>query len=116
MGWHRGRPTYELNLTQTDIFATGATHMALAHNSIIRGFNSIYLQAAHVKDADKKNFVGYAKTWHHLVTSHSEDEEANLFPKIEELLGDKNIWTEAKQEHGMEANSSQEIKALVIPY
>ena len=37
--------------------------MALAHNGIIRGLNSIYLQAPHVKPEDKPDFVGYALTW-----------------------------------------------------
>jgi hemerythrin-like domain-containing protein len=74
--------------------------MCLLHNSIIRGFNSIYLQAPHVKDADKADFVGYSLTWFRFVKSHHDDEEENLFTKVEELLGDKDIWTETHKEHG----------------
>jgi hemerythrin-like domain-containing protein len=66
--------------------------MAHIHNAILRGYNSIYLQAPHVEDADKAAFVGYAMTWYHFVKSHHEDEEAELFPKVEEVLGTKDIW------------------------
>lgn len=89
------------DLAQTDLFTTGATHMCLLHNSIIRGFNSIYLQAPHVQDADKADFVGYAKTWFRFVKSHHDDEERNLFAKVEDVLNDKDIWAETHEEHGM---------------
>jgi len=75
--------------------------MALLHNSIIRSFNSIYNQANHVSESDKPDFVGYALTWHRFVVSHHDDEEANLFPKVEEVLNDKTIWGETHEEHGM---------------
>ena len=74
--------------------------MAMLHNCIIRGFNSIRLQAPHVKDEDKADFIGYALTWHKFVKSHHDDEEANLFPRVEEQLGDKALWAETHQEHG----------------
>jgi hemerythrin-like domain-containing protein len=74
--------------------------MAHIHNAILRGYNSIYLQAPHVEDADKAAFVGYAMTWYHFVKSHHEDEEAELFPKVEEVLGTKDIWKEIHGEHG----------------
>ena len=74
--------------------------MALLHNSIIRSFNSIYNQAEHVAEADKSDFINYALTWHRFVVSHHDDEEANLFPKVEEVLDDKNIWEETHKEHG----------------
>ncbi|KAK6216023.1 hypothetical protein LQW54_003999 [Pestalotiopsis sp. IQ-011] len=90
-------PQYETK--QTDIFTTGATHMALLHNSIFRGYNSIYNQAPHVQPADKSDFIGYALTWHKFVASHHDDEEENLFTKVEEVLGDKNIWSETLKEH-----------------
>lgn len=90
-------PQYETK--RTDIFTTGATHMALLHNAIIRGFNSIYLQAPHIKDADKADFIGYCLTWFRFVKSHHDDEEDNLFPKVQELLGDEAVWTETHAEH-----------------
>ncbi|KAJ4320756.1 hypothetical protein N0V84_005696 [Fusarium piperis] len=90
-------PQYETK--KTDLFTKGATHMALLHNAIIRGFNSIYLQAPHVKDADKADFIGYSQTWFRFVKSHHDDEEENLFPKVKDLLGDEAVWTETHEEH-----------------
>ncbi|KAF1945968.1 hypothetical protein EJ02DRAFT_441495 [Clathrospora elynae] len=82
-----------------DIFTIGATHMAHIHNAILRGYNSIHLQAPHIKDADKPAFVGYAMTWYRFVKSHHDDEEAELFPKVEDVLGNKDIWKETHGEH-----------------
>ncbi|KAI8960386.1 hypothetical protein F5Y11DRAFT_330056 [Daldinia sp. FL1419] len=90
-------PQYETK--KTDIFTTGATHMALLHNAILRGYNSIYQQAPHVKPGDKADFIGYALTWHKFVTSHHDDEEATLFPKVEAVLNDNTIWAETHKEH-----------------
>lgn len=74
--------------------------MALLHNAIIRGYNSIYVQAPHVPDAEKADFIGYCLTWHKFVVSHHDDEEDVLFTKVEELLGDKTVWAETHKEHG----------------
>lgn len=85
---------------QTDIFTSGATHMALLHNSILRGYNSIVHQAPVVLDHDKADFVGYSLAWYRFVKSHHDDEEETLFTKIEELLKDKNVFAETHKEHG----------------
>ncbi|KAH7385948.1 hypothetical protein BKA66DRAFT_415556 [Pyrenochaeta sp. MPI-SDFR-AT-0127] len=82
-----------------DIFTIGATHMAHIHNSILRGYNSIYLQAPHVTDVDKPAFIEYARTWYRFVKSHHDDEEEELFPKVEEVVGTKGIWEETHKEH-----------------
>jgi len=74
--------------------------MCMVHNSIFRGYNSIYHQAPHVAEADKADFVGYCLTWHKFTKTHAENEETSLFPKIEELLEDKTIWEESHREHG----------------
>ncbi len=74
--------------------------MCLLHNTIIRGFNSIYLQAPHVNAADKADFVGYAQVWYRFVKSHHDDEEATLFTAVEGVLDDKEIWAETHKEHG----------------
>ncbi|KAI1074320.1 hypothetical protein F5B20DRAFT_563766 [Whalleya microplaca] len=90
-------PQYETN--KTDIFTTGATHMALLHNAILRGYNSIYQQAPHVKPAEKSDFIGYSLTWFKFVKSHHDDEEETLFTKVEEVLDDKTIWEGTHKEH-----------------
>jgi hemerythrin-like domain-containing protein len=75
--------------------------MAHIHNAILRGYNSIYLQATHVTDEDKPEFIGYARTWFRFVKSHHDDEESGLFPAVEQVLGTKGIWDETRKEHGM---------------
>ncbi len=75
--------------------------MVLLHNSIFRGYNSIYQQAPNVKDVDKADFIGYSLTWYKFVKSHHDDEEASLFTKVEGVLDDKTIWAETHKEHGM---------------
>lgn len=75
--------------------------MAHIHNAILRGYNSVYLQAPHVEGADKAAFVGYALTWFRFVKSHHDDEEEQLFPKVAEMLGstDASLWAETHREH-----------------
>lgn len=91
----------ELNVScQHDLFTSGASHMAMVHNSIFRGYNSIYHQAPHVAEADKADFVGYCLTWQKFVETHAENEETSLFPRTEELLEDKTIYEESHKEHG----------------
>lgn len=75
--------------------------MAHIHNAILRGYNTIYLQAPHVNDVDKAAFIGYSLTWFRFVKGHHDDEEAELFPTVEEVLGTKNLWDETHKEHGM---------------
>ncbi|KAK4132008.1 hypothetical protein BT67DRAFT_132435 [Trichocladium antarcticum] len=91
--------TPQFQTKNTDIFTSGATHMALLHNSILRGYNSIYQQAPFVVDQDKADFVGYCLAWFKFVKSHHDDEEATLFPKMEELLQDKTVFAETHREH-----------------
>jgi hemerythrin-like domain-containing protein len=82
------------------MFTSGASHMCQMHNSIFRGYNSIYQQAAHIKDGDKADFVGYCLSWYKFVKTHADDEEANLFPMVEKLLDDSTIWGDTHKEHG----------------
>jgi hemerythrin superfamily protein len=75
--------------------------MTHIHNAILRGYNSIYLQAPHINDTDKPAFMGYALTWYRFVKNHHDDEEAELFPKVEAVLGETGIWAETHKEHGL---------------
>ncbi|KAI9734217.1 MAG: hypothetical protein M1834_002319 [Cirrosporium novae-zelandiae] len=90
-------PMYETN--KEDIFTKGSSHMALLHNAILRGYNTIYLQAEHVQPADYADFIGYSLAWFKFVKGHHDDEEENLFPKVEEVIGKKDIWEESLKEH-----------------
>lgn len=73
--------------------------MALVHNAMIRGSNSIYQQAPYIDDELSSDFVQYSLTWASFVTSHHHDEEDNLFDKVSDLLRDKTVWAETHKEH-----------------
>ena len=72
----------------------------MVHNSIFRGYNSIYHQAQHVAETDKADFIGYCLTWHKFVKFHAKNEDTSLFIEIEKLLQDKTIFEESHKEHG----------------
>ena len=55
-----------------DQYVRGASIMVLVHNCIIRGLNSIYLQAPHVKPKDYKDFIGYSFCWWRYIDSKLE--------------------------------------------
>lgn len=63
-----------------------ATGMALAHNMILRGLNSIYQQAPWVEPSDTKDFLEYCKLWVQVVTVHHNGEENDFFPYIENAV------------------------------
>ncbi|KAH7135931.1 hypothetical protein B0J11DRAFT_519555 [Dendryphion nanum] len=84
-----------------DTWTTGASHMALLHNSILRGFNSIYRQAPHVQPKDYADFIGYCLTWYKFIKAHHDAEEEDLFPQCLSVIGkeDREIWQTTHEEH-----------------
>src|ERR1700761_2710605 len=74
--------------------------MCMVHNSIFRGYNSIYHQAPHIAEADKADFIGYCLTWHKFLKSHADNEEISLFLEIEKIVDDKTVFEESHKEHG----------------
>lgn len=74
--------------------------MALVHNVIIRGYNSIYLQAPRVKGSDTVDFLHYCEAWYILMIGHHDSEESILFPGIEKATGVKGIMDDDIHEHG----------------
>lgn len=90
---------------QKDTWTLGASHMALLHNALIRGYNSIYIQAPHVKPQDHADFIAYALTWYKFIKAHHDAEEESLFPQCLEILGkrgdegDREVWGKAHEEH-----------------
>lgn len=74
--------------------------MCMVHDSILRGYNSIYQQAPHVAEADRADFIGYCLTWHKFLRTHAENEERSLFREMEKLLEDEGIFEESQHEHG----------------
>ncbi len=89
-----------LNLKKKDPFTMGASHMAISHNSLIRGFNSIYQQAPRLSESDYKDFTGYCLAWHRCVEQHHMHEEVNYFPDIEKVTGQKGVMDGEVEQHG----------------
>jgi len=87
-------------LDQSDPFTIEASHMALSHNSFIRGFNSIYQQAPRIQPADSVDFVGYCLAWHDCVAEHHHYEETEFFPAIDKAVGEKGVMDGAVEQHG----------------
>lgn len=85
---------------QDDPFTIEASHMALSHNSFIRGFNSIYQQAPRVeKPEDKLDFVGYCLAWIDCVLAHHHYEETELFPNVNKAAGETDLMAGAVHQH-----------------
>src|SRR4051794_36167439 len=73
--------------------------MALGHNVLIRGLNSIYLQAPNISAEDAADFISYAKCWHEILHAHHTMEETVLFPAIEAKTGEKGIMDGNVEQH-----------------
>ncbi|KAL3467154.1 hypothetical protein BJX64DRAFT_283880 [Aspergillus heterothallicus] len=66
--------------------------MAHTHNAMIRGLNSIYLQAPHLSQTtDISDFLFFIKAWATWVSHHHVLEEEHLFPGLEKVLGVENF-------------------------
>jgi hypothetical protein len=79
-----------------------ATQMALAHNGIIRGLNSIYLQATRLPRNDTKtarDFLTYCQCWSESMHHHHDAEEKEFFPIIETISGIKGLMTQNVEQH-----------------
>lgn len=85
--------------------------MALGHNVIIRGLNSIYRQAPHLKPEDYADFIAYAKCWSDVLDAHHTAEETSLFPQIEARTGEKGIMEANVEQH----RPSSQITPLTTP-
>lgn len=73
--------------------------MANVHNMVLRGLNSIYLQAPHIKPADEKSFLGYSSCLYDLLHVHHRGEEEILFPAIVEMSGERGVMDQNIEQH-----------------
>ncbi|KAL7933076.1 hypothetical protein V8C35DRAFT_304868 [Trichoderma chlorosporum] len=64
-----------------------ANEMAFAHNAILRGINSIYLQAPYIPKADATDFLFFVSAWASWVQDHHILEETRMFPGFERIPG-----------------------------
>ena len=78
-----------------------ANEMIIAHNFLLRGINSIYLQCVHVQRAPDAvpAFVHYASTWSRIVKAHHDSEEQWVFSDIEEVTGVAGLMQGNVEEH-----------------
>jgi hypothetical protein len=94
--------------------------MALAHNMLLRGLNSIYHQAPWVKPEDAKSFLKYVDLWCDVVQTHHDGEEDNFFPYVERATGvpgvmDGNLAQHKAFHGGMEALAACAKTGLADP-
>lgn len=76
--------------------------MALAHNGIIRGLNSIYLQATHVPREDLitvRDFLTYCQCWCESMHHHHEAEEHDFFPHVEQIANVPGVMQQNVEQH-----------------
>ncbi|KAF2759885.1 hypothetical protein EJ05DRAFT_484781 [Pseudovirgaria hyperparasitica] len=79
-----------------------ADDMAQVHNVLIRGINSIYLQAKQVpagNGTDAADFLFYIHCYCDLLELHHEAEEEFLFPEITKLAGKPELFQQSIEQH-----------------
>ena len=79
-----------------------ATQMALAHNGILRGLNSIYLQATHIPREELgtvRDFLTYCQCWGESMHHHHDAEVAVFFPRVERISGVQGIMQRNIEQH-----------------
>ena len=76
--------------------------MALAHNGILRGLNSIYLQATHIPRQDldtTRDFLTYCQCWCESMHHHHDAEEKVFFPSVEQISDVQGIMERNVEQH-----------------
>jgi hypothetical protein len=76
--------------------------MSLAHNGIIRGLNSLYLQAPHLPPRDvatARDFLTYCQCWSESMHHHHDAEEEIYFPAIESITGVTGLMEQNIEQH-----------------
>lgn len=89
-----------------------ASEMCHVHNMVLRGLNSIYLQAPHITPADEKPFCRYVLGWYNLLHSHHSGEEADFFPTVEKMTGVKGLMDNNVDQHKAFHDGMDSLKAF----
>ncbi|KAI1778550.1 hypothetical protein F4818DRAFT_406431 [Hypoxylon cercidicola] len=107
--------TPKFNTGRDDAFTIEASHMALSHNSFIRGFNTIYQQAPRIQHpVDKTDFIGYCLAWIECVATHHHYEETELFPNVDRAAGRKGLMDGAVHEHEAFYGGMERMKKYLL--
>jgi hypothetical protein len=89
--------------------------MALSHNSIIRGFNSIFQQAPRLQTTvDRCDFVGYCLAWIACVTTLFHYEETEFFPNVNKAAGQDGLLDDAVHEHETFYGGMERMKKYLL--
>lgn len=84
--------------------------MAFAHNAMIRGINSIYLQAPHIASEDAADFLFLVSAWCQWVGHHHVLEETQVFPGFEAVIGQKGFLDGNVDQHHAFSAGLKELK------
>ncbi|KAJ5667883.1 uncharacterized protein N7477_006453 [Penicillium maclennaniae] len=76
-----------------------ANEMAFAHNAMLRGLNSLYLQADLSESQDIRDFLFFLRSWAGWVSHHHVMEEEQMFPQFEEAMKQPNFLQGNIEEH-----------------
>lgn len=84
-----------------------SSEMAYSHNCLIRGLNSILLQAPHVPSSGQdgynqqqvKDLLFFTESWVKTVQWHHHTEEAIMFPAIQDMTGEPELLSGAQHQH-----------------
>jgi len=103
----------DVSSLRLDQFACSATKMALTHNAIIRGMNSIYLQCKHVTPLMSPSFLLYCQCWAEFIQNHHACEEVAYFPIIEKAVGVEGLSEGNLEQHDAFLAGLQEFEKYV---
>jgi hemerythrin-like domain-containing protein len=107
-------PGRDLNRAKLPDHIYLAREMAFAHNAILRSLNSIYLQCPRVSvPADIVDLLKYAEFWCTWIHEHHGGEETLLFPRIQEITGQKSLMEKNIQQHEAFMGGFKEFEDLV---
>lgn len=84
-----------------------ASEMAYSHNCLLRGLNSIMLQAPAItesgqsgyKSEDVQDLLFFVESWVKTVDHHHHTEETTMFPMIEEMAGSPGLLSGPQHQH-----------------
>ncbi|KAJ5805924.1 uncharacterized protein N7503_003526 [Penicillium pulvis] len=76
-----------------------ANEMAFAHNAMLRGLNSLYLQVDLSDPKDISDFLFFLRSWAGWVSHHHVLEEERMFPQFEEAMKQPNFLQGNVEEH-----------------
>jgi hemerythrin-like domain-containing protein len=87
--------------------------MVLVHNMLLRGLNSIYLQAPHISKADEVSFCKYIRIWCAVLHHHHAGEEELFFPELDKLVGEEGVMAANVEQHHTFQSGLDDLSAYV---